>query len=74
MCLPGRILQVDQREPVDQLSDLHDQQYEVRWTQREDYSSIVVSPRMMSDHVPNYVTQVLQGLAVQYESSPHQLI
>ena len=69
------MIAVDNRFLIDTIdsSDLHDQQYEARWMQREDYNRILVSPRMMSDHVPNYVTQVLQGLTVQYESSPHQL-
>lgn len=45
--------------------------------QREDYHQIIVTPRMLLDHVPDTVTRVLRGLAAQYESSisatePHE--
>ena len=37
--------------------------------QRDDYNQILVTPRMLSDHVPDAVMRVLQGLASQYEAT-----
>ena len=42
--------------------------YEARWMHRDDYNQICVSPRMLSDHVPDAVVRVLCGLAQQYQS------
>lgn len=67
--LPGRILQVEEREPVDSGTYMHPTMYEARWMQREDYNQIIVTPRMLKDHTPDSVCRVLQGLSAQYESS-----
>ncbi|KAI9563691.1 hypothetical protein GHT06_011155 [Daphnia sinensis] len=67
--LPGRILQVEEREPVDSGTYMHPTMYEARWMQREDYNQILVTPRMLKDHTPDSVCRVLQGLSAQYESS-----
>ena len=48
---------------------MNEPSYEARWMQREDYNQILVTPHMLSDHVPDTVTRVLRGLAAQYEGS-----
>ncbi|XP_046448702.1 diacylglycerol lipase-beta-like isoform X2 [Daphnia pulex] len=67
--LPGRILQVEEREPVDSGTYMHPTMYEARWMQREDYNQILVTPRMLKDHTPDSVCRILRGLSNQYESS-----
>lgn len=59
MFLPGRVLQISEKESQ---SCCGIPEYEATWTSPEDYTQVIVSPKMLSDHLPDAVMRALDQL------------
>lgn len=66
--LPGRILHIVEKSPLESRPDMLDTQYEVRWAHQEDFRELTVTPRMVVDHLPDTVINTLRRLVQQYET------
>ncbi|XP_003701851.1 diacylglycerol lipase-beta isoform X1 [Megachile rotundata] len=69
----GRILHIisckaEQKDKRGKKKKAKKQKYEMRWCQPEEFSELLVTPRMGLDHLPKYVQCVLKATAKQQSS------
>jgi len=60
MWLPGRILHVTPRSLETRL-DEQEREYDVREVKKCSFDEILISPRMLADHMPNYLDEVFRS-------------
>lgn len=65
---PGLILHITE-DRDDNLSFFKKPTYHMEWTRPDQYTQILVSPSMLTDHLPNCLDEALESLDVPYDES-----